>query len=335
MTKCLRIPIFLYTFASLLNGLKDPVHINHDEYYRDRLTERDLCYDFPADEILIDGLHSMQAHFDNNGVNLSIPIVRVMNTAHWLAAYMFATECSGDQTEYEAMASMSCGRDKQLAKVAMIVLAAMLKRTEGFRAKQCRNVILDNRPPDFEEGVYLYDRFLRSAEKHFAEEDFLIDTHNQIMQLQEENTRLTSENIKLKYTITTMEEKYQHFNIGTQNNIGTQYNYNITYATTHPAQNVTENVSGKASMELFKYIHPSVVDENERWNIHKEVENLVRALSLPEVCKYLQNLKRKNRVYLNVKPELMFAELHRLGLPSEDTPGFSYKNFTNYFNIGD
>ncbi len=87
--------------------------------------------------------------------------------------------------------------------------------------------------------------------------------------------------------------------------------------------------------ELFKYIHPSVVDESERLNVHKEVENLVRALSLPDVCKYLQNLKRNNRVYLNVKPELMFAELHRLGLPSEDTPGFSYKNFTNYFNIGD
>ena len=49
----------------------------------------------------------------------------------------------------------------------------------------------------------------------------------------------------------------------------------------------------------------------------------------------LMALKRDNRVYLNVKPEAMFAELHRLGLPDETTPGFSYKNFTNYFNIGD
>ena len=78
MTKCLRIPIFLYTFASLLNGLKDPVHINHDEYYRDRLTERDLCYDFPGDEILIDGLHAMQTHFWTHNVPVDIPVVRVM-----------------------------------------------------------------------------------------------------------------------------------------------------------------------------------------------------------------------------------------------------------------
>ena len=190
------------------------MHLLRREYYRDRLTEDELCQDFPGDEILIDGLYSMQAYFDNNGVNITIPVVRVMNTVHFLAAYMFSTECSGDPMEYEVMASMSCGRDKQLAIVSMIVLAALLKRTEGFRAQQCRNLILDNRPPDFEEGVTLYDRFLHSAEKRFAEEDFLIDTHAQIQQLQAENTRLTSENIKLKYTITTMENQ--------QNN---QYNY--------------------------------------------------------------------------------------------------------------
>ena len=190
------------------------MHLSHREYYRDRLTEDELCQDFPGDEILIDGLYSMQAHFDNNGVNITIPVVRVMNTVHFIAAYMFSTECSGDPMEYEVMASMSCGRDKQLAIVSMIVLAALLKRTEGFRAQQCRNLILDNRDPDFEEGVTLYDRFLHSAEKRFAEEDFLIDTHAQIQQLQTENTRLTSENIKLKYTITTMENQ--------QNN---QYNY--------------------------------------------------------------------------------------------------------------
>ena len=228
------------------------MHLAHREYYRDRLTEYELCQDFPGDEILIDGLYSMQSHFDRNGINIAIPIVRVMNTAHWLAAYMFSTECSGDQTEYEAMASMSVGRDKQLAKVAMIVLAAMLKRTEGFRAKQCRNVILDNRPPDFEEGVSLYDRFLRSAEKHFAEEDFLIDTHSQIVQLQEENTRLTSENIKLKYTITTMEkEKPQTivYNYGTYNDI--HDNPYSTIYTTPPAsdQNVPEDIAAEPTKE--------------------------------------------------------------------------------------
>lgn len=197
--------------------------IAYREYYIDRLREADLIADFPGDEILIDGLHAMQMYLWNNGVSLEIPIVRVMNTAHFLAAYMFATTCSGDQMEYDAIAHDSLSRDKQLTRVAIIVLAAMLARTEGFRARNCRNLILDNRDPDFDEGVTLYDRFLRSAEKRFAEEDFLIDTQQLISRINEQEeqiSQLTSENIQLKYTITTMEEKYQ------QNN---QYNNCVIY----------------------------------------------------------------------------------------------------------
>lgn len=310
------------------------MNFSRREYYRDRLSEYELCQDFPADELFIYGLYSMQSHFDNNGVHITIPIVRVMNTAHYLAAYMFATTCSGDQLEYEVMASMSCGRDRQLAKVALIVLAAMLKRTDGFRARQCRNVILDNRDPDFEEGVTLYDRFLRSAEKHFAEEDFLIDTHAQIIQLQEENTRLTSENIKLKYTITTMEEKYQQFNIGTQNvNFGTINLYTTTATQTQTADAPREET--QPQLDLFKFIHPSITDESERIKIHREIQNLVRTLPLPEICRYLMDMRKNNRVYLTVKPELMFDELHRMGMPDETTPGFSMKNFRSYFNVND
>jgi hypothetical protein len=182
------------------------MHLPHSTYYRDRASEYDLCQDFPADAFLIDGLHAMQCHFLNNNIAVDIPVVRVMNTAHYLAAYMFSTECSGDQLEYDTLAYDSLGRDKQLVPLTMIVLAAMLKRTDGFRARNCRNVILDNRSLDFEEGVTLYDRFLRSSEERFAEEDFLVDTHEQIIQLQEENARLTSENIQLKYTLTQMKE---------------------------------------------------------------------------------------------------------------------------------
>ena len=310
------------------------MNFSRREYYRDRLSEYELCQDFPADELFIYGLYSMQSHFDNNGVHITIPVVRVMNTAHFLAAYMFATTCSGDQLEYEVMASMSCGRDRQLAKVALIVLAAMLKRTDGFRARQCRNVILDNRDEDFEEGVTLYDRFLRSAEKHFSEEDFLIDTHAQIIQLQEENTRLTSENIKLKYTITTMEEKYQQFNIGTQNvNFGTINLYTTTATQTQTADAPREET--QPQLDLFKFIHPSITDESERIKIHREIQNLVRTLPLPEICRYLMDMRKNNRVYLTVKPELMFDELHRMGMPDETTPGFSMKNFRSYFNVND
>ena len=312
------------------------MHITHEPYYRDRLSVRDLCHDFPGDEIFIDGLHAMQSHFCTNNVPIDIPIVRVMNAAHFLAAYMFSTTCSGDQGEYDALTYGSVGHDKKVMLVTLIVLAAMLKRTDGFRARQCRNMLLENRPEDFHEGVSLYDQFLRSVEKHFAEEDFLLDTHARILRQQEEITRLTSENIQLKYTITTMEEKYTQINIGSQTNIGTQNNYNITYAVTPTdAPTYKAEPSPASQKDLFRFIHPSVTDEAERLKIHREVENLVRTLPLPEICRYLMELRKNCRVYLSVKPELMFEELHRMGMPDESTPGFSMKNFRSYFNVND
>ena len=183
------------------------MHIDHKPYYHDRLTTWDLCHDFPEDEMYIDGLHAMQCHFYSHNVPVEIPVVRVMNAAHFLLAYVFQTTCSDNQSEYDVLAYGSVGHDKKVMLVTLIVLAAMLKRTEGFRARQCRNVLLEDRSEDFYDGVSLYDQFLSSSEKHFAEEDFLLDTHNQIAQQQEEIARLISENLQLKHNITTMEKE--------------------------------------------------------------------------------------------------------------------------------
>lgn len=232
--------LFLY-LCNLFREIYKMRRLSHAQYYQDRSSEYELCKDFPADEILIEGLHTMQSHFRANHVAIDIPVVRLMNAAHFIASYMFNTECSGDQLEYDVLAHESIGRDKQLVPLTIIVVAAMLKRTDGIRARQCRNLILDNRDPDFEEGVTLYDRFLQSSEKHFAEEDFLIDTHAQIMQLQEENEKLTAENLQLKYTISTMEkEKAQTvvYNYGTYNDI--HDNPNSTIYTTTPSTPVSD-----------------------------------------------------------------------------------------------
>ena len=206
----------------------------HSDYYRDRWSESDLCNDFPGDKILIDGLHAMQHHFYTNGVYVDIPIVRVMNTAHFLAAYMFATTCSGDQTEYDALAAMSLGSDKQMFRLAMIVLAAILARTEGLRARQCRSLVLDKRDTDFEEGVSLYNRFLQSAEKRFAEEDFLIDAHSQIQKLVAENAQLREEKDQLEIQYRLMKNQ-QNIQYKQDNNQGTIYNapVYITYMSHH------------------------------------------------------------------------------------------------------
>ncbi|MBR1878591.1 MAG: hypothetical protein IJ814_06275 [Paludibacteraceae bacterium] len=209
----------------------------HSDYYRDRWSESDLCNDFPGDKILIDGLHAMQHHFYTNGVYVDIPIVRVMNTAHFLAAYMFATTCSGDQTEYDALAAMSLGSDKQMFRLAMIVLAAILARTEGLRARQCRSLVLDKRDTDFEEGVSLYNRFLQSAEKRFAEEDFLIDAHSQIQKLVAENAQLREEKDQLEIQYRLMKNQ-QNIQYKQDNNQGTIYNapVYITYMSHQPSE---------------------------------------------------------------------------------------------------
>ena len=264
----------------ILKNIKGDLHIAHEPYYRDRLTERDLCHDFPADEIYIDGLHAMQSHFCTHNVPVAIPVVRVMNAAHFMLAYAFSTQCSGDQMEYDAIAYGSVGHDKKVMLVTLIVLAAMLKRTEGFRAGMCRNILLENRTDDFHDGVTLYDQFLRSAEKHFAEEDFLLDTHQQIMQLQAENTRLTSENIQLKYTITTMEEKYQQINIGTQNNnYGTINNY---YGFSQPSSSNAEDVTPSEdpssvspesnSGSYFPYLTQKCFEEKRVASVEAEIQ---------------------------------------------------------------
>lgn len=184
--------------------------IEHGDYYRDRWSEEELRSDFPGDKVLIEGLHAMQVHFYRNNVSVEIPVVKVMNAAHYLAAYMFHTTCSGDQLEYDIIAYCSVGHDKGLMRLAMVVLAAMLRRTEGYRANQCRNVILEDRDEDFYEGVTLYERFLDSAEEQFAEEDFLTDIPNVIEQMKEKDEIINQQAQQiqqLQYTITTMEEK--------------------------------------------------------------------------------------------------------------------------------
>ena len=237
-------------------------HLSHSDYYRDRRSVSELCYDFPGDEILVRGLDAMQMHFANNRSNIEIPVLRVMNAAHYLAAYMLETTCSGDQTEYDTLAYASVGRDKQLTFLTMVVLAAMLKRTEGFRARNCRNLILENRSEDFDEGVTLYERFLQSSEKHFAEEDFLIDIPSVAAQLREKDELIaqqTQQITTLENTITTMEEKYQQINIGTQykqeNNHGTIYNGPVTinqYAAPQEKRQQTEDITPVQEVEPAK-----------------------------------------------------------------------------------
>ena len=186
------------------------MRLSHLPYYHDRSSIADLCCDFPADELLIEGLNGMQCHLFSIGQNIEIPVLRVMNTAHYLAAYMFSTQCSGDQTEYDVMVYDSMGRDRQLMAITLITLAAMLDRTDGMRARHCRSILLEDRNEDFYEGMNLYERFIHSGEKLFAEQDFMTDVMAEITDLRQQAQQLINDKQQLQNQIKEMENLTKH-----------------------------------------------------------------------------------------------------------------------------
>lgn len=271
----------------------------HQPYYQDRRSVSDLCYDFPADEPLVEGLHAMQVHFVRNGVNVDIPVLRVMNTAHFLAAYMFATTCSGDQLEYDVLAYMSVGHDKQMMLMTMIVLAAMLKRTDGVRASQCRNVLLEDRSEDFYEGVSLYERFITSAQKRFEEQDFMTDVMAEITDLRELAEQLINEKTQLQKQITEMENQQKNeekkapiiYNYGTYITNDIHDNHNCPIYTTPPpareaAQEDEEVDACLAIPEEGKYSDVRRYIE-ERKRIDADFKKYCDTHSRTDLCKLL------------------------------------------------
>ena len=278
----------------------------------------------------------MQSHFCTNNVPIDIPIVRVMNAAHFLAAYMFSTTCSGDQGEYDALTYGSVGHDKKVMLVTLIVLAAMLKRTEGLRARVCHNMLLEDRSEDFYDGVSLYDQFLRSAEKHFAEEDFLLDTHQQIVQLQEEKIQ----QITINTIIQTMNVNITNLG-GTINNISQDHSKHVT-------------INVPAGTNVSDIVRQFMADDVEPVEVEEETEQIESIIFTPKakkegkistilqaLLKSVQGRKDKTRAFVHelqtwqkneyvdahYNAQVMYDELAKiLPLP------FGYEVFKKHYN---
>lgn len=85
--------------------------------------------------------------------------------------------------------------------------------------------------------------------------------------------------------------------------------------------------------ELFRFIHPTVTDENERIKVHQEVKNLVRSYPLPDVFDHLDKMAKNNRVYYKkLNHAVLRSELERLGLPNDTQPGYTAKTFDKHFH---
>ena len=80
--------------------------------------------------------------------------------------------------------------------------------------------------------------------------------------------------------------------------------------------------------ELCHFVHPEIEDE-EAWRIHKSIKRLVAHQKVPEICTYLKELKQKGKVMLPSNSNVMYNELVRLGMPTDE--GYSEKYFTNCY----
>ena len=305
----------------------------HSDYYQDRRNEAALIADFPGDELLIGGLHAMQAYFATRHASIEIPVTRVMNTAHFTANYMFSTPCV-DQREYDAVVYNSLGRDDQLTVITLIVLAAMLRRAETPRARTCRSVLMEERDEDFYDGVSLYERFLKEGPDSlpfregpgvgFPVEAFETDIMDELLALRQEN-------MQLKNTISYMENnQYNQFNIGTQNNYtGCTINHYYAQPTaTLPTEEVpTEEPSTEpicSPLFMRKALKENMVEEI--------VQSLQRSLSGRQdkaraLVEAVRQWQRDGYIDPNYNARVMYDELNRiLTLP------FHYDGFRKYYN---
>ncbi|MBQ3361106.1 MAG: hypothetical protein IJG46_03105 [Prevotella sp.] len=84
----------------------------------------------------------------------------------------------------------------------------------------------------------------------------------------------------------------------------------------------------KEQEELFHFVHP-VVEDEEAWRIHQVVKRLVKAQSIQDICKYLNEMQEEKKILQPQSADTAYNELVRMGMP--DTEGFSIKTFMKYY----
>ena len=90
----------------------------------------------------------------------------------------------------------------------------------------------------------------------------------------------------------------------------------------------THSVPSESCEELFKFIHPSVTGNKERL-IHDEIKHLVARQGIQEICQYLLQMRRDNKILLPQSPSSAYTELVRMGMPNGE--GFNESTFRKYY----
>lgn len=92
-------------------------------------------------------------------------------------------------------------------------------------------------------------------------------------------------------------------------------------------ENVSSNDSDR-NEELFHFVHPDISDA-EAWKVHDAVKRLVARQGIQEICQYMLQLRKENKVLLPPSPSSAYIELVRMGM--SDGEGFSESTFRKYY----
>lgn len=179
--------------------------VSDSELYYNRRSEDALRRDFPADAAIIDALYRWQMQIWNYG-NGQIPILRVMNCAHRVAAHMLSGLYPyDDRNGYDYRIFRDMDNDRFLMSIVIVVLVAMLRCIEDSdRARTCINIITDDRPEDFYERLSLFNDYVNtSCKMRCREKDLLQDA----TELVERIAQLEAQQQQDKSTIQTLQKK--------------------------------------------------------------------------------------------------------------------------------
>lgn len=110
-----------------------------------------------------------------------------------------------------------------------------------------------------------------------------------------------------------------------------EYGFDIDYTKQAPipSSNQDDDECEVPEGEFFKYIHPSVTEDREKLQLHKEVRNLVTHYAIPEICSYLKGMSKEKKIMLPPQSLTVYEELVRMGMPNGE--GFTLKTFQNNY----
>lgn len=96
------------------------------------------------------------------------------------------------------------------------------------------------------------------------------------------------------------------------------------------AKDASKDITMQETKELCHFIFPGL-DEKEAQQVHRQIKDLVARFSMKDICSFLNRLAEEKKILQPQIPQNAFEELHRMGMPSQETKGFGYDNFCKYY----